>query len=114
MFKIAIICPLPLEASAVSELFDKQWEYDQTYSRAPGDLNAYSTGVIGRHNVVLVHMPNMGEVGATAASCLRASFQGIQLTLMVGICGGAPSRNQPSEDIRLGDVIIERAALGMT
>jgi len=106
-FKIAIICALPLEASAVSALFDKQWEYDQTYSRAPGDLNVYSTGVIGRHNVVLVHMSNMGKVAAaTAASCLRASFQGIQLALVVGICGGTPSGKQPSEDILLGDVVI--------
>jgi nucleoside phosphorylase len=106
-FKIAIICALPFEASTVSALFDKRWEYDQTYGRAPGDLNVYSTGVIGRHNVVLVHMPNMGKVAAaTTASCLRASFQGIRLALVVGICGGAPSRRQPSEDILLGDVVV--------
>jgi nucleoside phosphorylase len=106
-FKIAIICALPLEASAVSTLFDEQWEYDQTYGRAPGDLNVYSTGLIGHHSVVLVHMPNMGKVAAaTAAACLRASFQGIKLALVVGICGGAPSGNQPSEDILLGDVVI--------
>jgi nucleoside phosphorylase len=106
-FKIAIICALPLEASAVSALFDKQWEYDQTYGRAPGDLNVYSAGVIGYHSAVLVHMPNVGKVAAaTAASCLRASFGGIQLVLVVGICGGAPSRKQPREDILLGDVVI--------
>jgi nucleoside phosphorylase len=106
-FKIAIICALPLEASAVSALFDKQWEYDQTYGRAPGDLNFYSIGVIGYHNVVLVHMPNMGKVAAaTATAGLRASFRGIQIALVVGICGGAPSRKQPSEDILLGDVVI--------
>jgi nucleoside phosphorylase len=88
-------------------LFDKQWEYGQIYGRAPGDLNVYSTGVIGYHSAVLVHMPNMGKVAAaTAAACLRASFRGIQLALVVGICGGAPSRKQPSEDILLGDVVI--------
>jgi nucleoside phosphorylase len=79
------------------------WD-DQTYGKGP---NAYSTGVIGQHNVILVHMPNMGKVAAaTAASCLSANFPNIQLALVVGICGGAPFGNQLSEDIFLGDVII--------
>ena len=105
-FKIAIICALPLEASAVNALFDKRWD-DQIYDEAPRDSNTYSTGVIGHHNVVLVHMSNMGKVDAsTAAAGLRASFQGIQLALVVGICGGAPFGNQLSEDILLGDVVI--------
>ena len=43
-FEIAIICALPLEASAVSALFDKRWD-DRTYGKAPKDSNAYSTGV---------------------------------------------------------------------
>jgi nucleoside phosphorylase len=106
-FKIAIICALPLETSAVSALLNKQWEYDQAYSRAPGDLNVYSTGVVGRHNVILIYMPNMRKVAAAAATAsLCASFQGVRLALVVGICGGAPSRRQPSEDIRLCDVVI--------
>jgi nucleoside phosphorylase len=107
-FKIAIICALPLEASAVSALFDKRWD-DQTYGRAPRDSNTYSTGAIGYHNVVLVHMPNMGKVAAaTAAACLHASFQGIQLALVVGICGSTPTGKQPSGEILLGDVVISK------
>ncbi|KAN0077702.1 hypothetical protein V8E54_006006 [Elaphomyces granulatus] len=110
-FEIAIICALPLEASVVGACFDKQWD-DQTYGKAPGDSNAYSTGMIGHHNVVLVHMPNMGKVAAaTAAACLRASFQGIQLALVVGICGAAPFGKQKSEDILLGDVVISEGLI---
>jgi nucleoside phosphorylase len=105
-FEIAIICALPPEASAVNALFDKRWD-DRTYAKAARDSNTYSTGVIGHHNVVLVHMPNMGKVdAATAAAGLQASFQGIQLALVVGICGGVPFGNQLSEDILLGDVVI--------
>ena len=107
-FEIAIICcALPLESSTVTRaLFDKQWD-DQTYGKAPTDSNAYSTGVIGHNNVVLVHMTNMGKVAAaTAAACLHASFPKIQLALVVGICGGVPFENQPSKGIHLGDVII--------
>jgi nucleoside phosphorylase len=96
------------EASAVSALFDKRWD-DQTYGKALRDSNAYSTGVIGHHNVVLVHMPQMGKVdAATAAAYLYASFQGIQLALLVGICGGVPFGNQLSEEILLGDVVISK------
>ena len=104
-FGIAIICALPLEASTVAALFDKRWD-DQTYGKVPTDPNAYSTGIIGRHNVVLVHMPNMGTsvAAATAAASLHASFPEIQLALVVGICGGVPF--QDKRDILLGDVII--------
>src|SRR5882762_1184006 len=74
-FETAIICALPLEATTVSALFDKRWD-NQTYGKASTDSNAYSTGVIGHHNVVLVHMPNTGKVdAATAAAHLHASFQ---------------------------------------
>ncbi|KAN0069874.1 hypothetical protein V8E54_012180 [Elaphomyces granulatus] len=110
-FEIAIICALPLEASVVGACFDKQWD-DQIYGKALSDSNAYSTGVIGHHNVVLVHMPNMGKVAAaTAAACLRASFPLIQLALVVGICGAAPFGKQQSEDILLGDVVISEGLI---
>ncbi|KAL4969607.1 nucleoside phosphorylase domain-containing protein [Aspergillus stella-maris] len=103
-FRVAIICALPLEAGAVEDLFDKR--YDTNYERAPGDSNAYSTGVIGLHNVVLAHMPGMGKVAAaTAAACLRATFSAIELTLVVGVCGGVPLKRQ-EEEILLGDVVI--------
>ncbi|KAN0070035.1 hypothetical protein V8E54_011616 [Elaphomyces granulatus] len=109
-FEIAIICALPLEASVIGACFDRQWD-DQAYGKAPSDSNAYSTGVIGHHNVVLVHMPNMGKVAAaTAAACLRASFPGIQLALVVGICGATPF-GKHSGDILLGDVVISEGLI---
>ncbi|KAN0077872.1 hypothetical protein V8E54_006176 [Elaphomyces granulatus] len=110
-FEIAIICALPLEASVVGACFDEQWDH-QIYGKGPSDSNAYSTGVIGHHNVVLVHMPNMGKVAAaTAAACLRASFEGIKLALVVGICGAAPFGKQQSKDILLGDVVISEGLI---
>ena len=57
-------------------------------------------------------MPNMGMVAtATTAACLRASFQGIQLALVVGICGAAPFGKQEGEDILLGDVVISEGLI---
>jgi len=105
-FGIAIICALPLEASAIVSCFDEQYD-DHVYGKASGDSNAYSIGMIGRHYVVLTHIPNGGKVAAaTAAAYLRASFQGIQLALVVGICGATPIGKQEGRNIFLGDVII--------
>ena len=106
-FEIAIICALALEADAVEALFDHRWDDEsQPYDKAPGDPNAYSTGAIGRHNVVLAHMPHMGKANpaAVATNC-RVSFTNIKLALVVGVCGVVPSKADGSE-IVLGDVII--------
>ncbi|KAF4446198.1 hypothetical protein F53441_10174 [Fusarium austroafricanum] len=106
-FEIAIVCALTLEADAVIASFDHHWDEDNgpPFGKARGDPNSYSTGVIGCHNVVLAHLPGMGKVAAgnIAAFC-RMSFPNINLALVVGICGGAPSYEKG--DIHLGDVII--------
>ncbi|KAH0539082.1 hypothetical protein FGG08_004380 [Glutinoglossum americanum] len=106
-FEIAVICALQSEADAVEALFDKIWE-DEGYifGKAPGDTNTYTTGLIGRHNVVLAWMPTMGKgSAASVASSFRSSFEGIKLALLVGICGGVPD-GTGDEEVLLGDVII--------
>jgi nucleoside phosphorylase len=107
-FKIAIICALPLEADAVEALFDKFWGDDgEMYGKALGDPNAYTTGVIGLHNVVLAYLPGMGKgSAASASSSFRSSFGGIKLALVVGICGGVPNGTDAEKEVLLGDVII--------
>ncbi|KAF3291566.1 hypothetical protein TWF970_000780 [Orbilia oligospora] len=106
-FEIAIICALPLEANAVESLFDVRWDADRdVYGKAATDPNAYSTGVIGHHNVVLAHMPGMGNAAAaSAAAHCRSSFEGIKLGFVVGVCGGVPF-TKDREEIVLGDVVI--------
>lgn len=104
-FKVAIICALPLESDAVQDMLDKRWD-EVKYGKTPGDPNHYTTGVIGRHNVVVVHMPGMGKSnGASVAANCRASFMNLGLVLVVGICGGVPFAKNGAE-IVLGDVII--------
>lgn len=109
-FEIAVICALPIEADAVDAVFDHHWDDDGVpYDKAAGDPNAYSTGVVGRHNVVLAHMPGMGKASAAAvASNCRASFPNIKLALIVGVCGVVPFRPGSSETAEtvLGDVIV--------
>ena len=60
---------------------------------------------IGRHDVVLSYMPGMGKgAAASVASGLRISYPGVQLALVVGVCGGAPVLPD-NRQIYLGDVI---------
>src|SRR5213595_807168 len=83
-FEIAVICAHTLEVDAVDALFDHHWDDDSPpYDKNPGDPNAYSTGAIGRHNVVLAHMPGIGKASAAtvAASC-RSSFPNIKLAVV--------------------------------
>ncbi|KAI0901657.1 purine and uridine phosphorylase [Annulohypoxylon nitens] len=104
-FDIAIICALPIEAQAVDAIFDDEYK---GFGKQAGDMNTYTTGRIGSHNVVLTHMPGMGKgTASSTAASLRYSFAGIKIALVVGICGGVPS--SPPTEILLGDVIISDA-----
>jgi nucleoside phosphorylase len=111
-FNIAIVCALPLEFDAVTLLIDEFWdETGDTYGRAVGDSNSYTTGRIGTHHVVVALLPGMGKVNAAVAVAgLRASYTNIRLTLLVGICGGVP-RAGSSDEILLGDVIISETVV---
>lgn len=109
-FEVAIFCALPQEADAVIALFDQHWNRKE-YEKVCGDPNSYTLGAIGNYNVVLVHMPGMGKnIAASVASSCRASFSGIRLALVVGICGGVPlgvnSKLSVTTERILGDVII--------
>ncbi|KAI1132527.1 hypothetical protein F5Y10DRAFT_196580 [Nemania abortiva] len=105
-FEIAIICALPLEYDAVTLLFDEFWDKDgDSYGRAIGDHNTYTTGHMGHHNVVLVLLPQIGKAHAAgAAASLRASYTRLRLAFLAGICGGVPQAGK--QRIFLGDVII--------
>jgi nucleoside phosphorylase len=111
-FAVAIICALTLEAEAVEALFDETYDrLSESYKKQPGDNNAYFTGRIGNHNVVLCCMPRMGKGNAASvAASLKISYQRIQVALVVGICGGAPC-TPDKEEIFLGDVIISDAVI---
>ncbi|WQF86748.1 Putative nucleoside phosphorylase domain-containing protein [Colletotrichum destructivum] len=111
---VAIVCALTLEADAVCALFDEHWDDDVVADLvAPGDTNSYSMGKIGRHHVVLIHMAGMGKsYSATAAAYCKASFPGIGVALLVGICGGVPKATAMGiPTIVLGDVIISEGVI---
>ncbi|SPO06456.1 uncharacterized protein DNG_09146 [Cephalotrichum gorgonifer] len=105
-FTIGIICALPLEAGAILRVFDRTWSVTRSGKRK-GDTNQYSLGSLGPHNVVLVHIPKdvePFEAAAMATAC-RKSFPNIDLLVVVGACGGAPT-STGTDEILLGDVVI--------
>lgn len=74
------------------------------------DDNNYILGRSGEHNVVITWPPRDGTNSAahTVTNMLR-TFPNVRFGLLVGIGGGAPkapSKDHPSKDIRLGDVVV--------
>lgn len=115
-FYVAILCALTLEADAVEALFDHIWDGPEDkecpFGKASGDPNSYTLGVIGRHNVVLAHMPGMGVASAASvASSCKMSFPHIKLGAVVGICGAVPGSDSRNRERLLGDAIISTGAV---
>ena len=98
------ICAVQTEFVAACELLDE--EHPLLPTNSPHDDNAYTLGRIGDHHIVIACLPK-GRYGvASAASVAKdmlGSFESIQIGLMVGIGGGAPSGKH---DIRLGDIVV--------
>lgn len=107
-FEVAVICALPSEYDAVSFLFDEFWDEDgDQYGKASGDPNHYTTGRMGKYNVVLALLRHMGTISAaSAAASMRSSYRALKLALLVGVCGGVPQGEHG--EVLLGDVIISK------
>lgn len=110
---IAIICAIAIEYDAICLVVDEFWDEDgEQYGRAVGDNNTYTTGCIGKHNVVIALLPQMGKINAAAAAAnLRSSYSQLELVLLVGICGGIPYYNGGEMEILLGDVVISKCVI---
>jgi nucleoside phosphorylase len=107
-FEIAIICSLACEAEAIEASLDEVYDrFGEFYDKEPVDRNLYINGRIGKHNVVLCQAPEAGKCSsASVASSLMFSYTGVQLALVVGVCGGVPSPSCSERDIFLGDIVI--------
>jgi len=104
-YTVGWICALPTEMAAAQATLD---ERHNPLQQDPNDHNTYILGRIGVHNVVLACLPS-GVTGTIAAAIVAmqmfSSFNRLRFGLMVGIGGGAPSKEN---DIRLGDVVVSK------
>lgn len=105
-FEIAIVCAKALEYDAVCLLVDGFWNEDgDSFGRAEGDLNTYTTGYMGGFNIVVVLLCDPGEAAAAGATAsLRSSYTRITLLLLTGTCDGVP--DAMGKELLLGDVVI--------
>ncbi|KAB8079412.1 nucleoside phosphorylase domain-containing protein [Aspergillus leporis] len=111
-FEICIICASPLEAAAVSVVFDKIYHMGDTNKHVheqqpiPRNYAAYTMGRIAGHRVVLACLPGLGKVYSAGESRrLKERFKGLKLALLVGICGAIP-KSPDGQDIIIGDTIV--------
>ncbi|KAG4263867.1 hypothetical protein FPRO04_09195 [Fusarium proliferatum] len=114
-YTVGWVCALSTEFTAAQEQFDEEYEpHESPEHREPNDFNVYSFGKIKGHMVVVAVMPN-GQYGtasaATVAKDMIRSFRNIRFGLMVGIGGGAPTKQH---DIRLGDVVVSSPTPGQS
>ncbi|KAL4903146.1 hypothetical protein BDW74DRAFT_169079 [Aspergillus multicolor] len=101
-YTVGWICALPKELAAAQALLD---ELHPPLPQDSSDLNNYTLGRMGAHNVVMACLPSgvMGTVSAArVANNMRSTFRCLRFGLMVGIGGGVPG----AEDVRLGDVVV--------
>ncbi|CCT75069.1 related to ankyrin [Fusarium fujikuroi IMI 58289] len=100
-YTVGWVCALPKELTAATAMLDHQ---QQPLSKPRNDINSYTLGSIGPHNIAITCLPK-GMIGnvpaATVASHLVTTFPSIKVGLMVGIGGGVPSNK-----VRLGDVVV--------
>jgi nucleoside phosphorylase len=103
-YQIGIICALALEKAAVEAMLDEE---HPRLKRTEHDVNDYTLGRIGIHNVAIACLP-AGLLGngpaAIVATNMARSFP-IKFGLMAGIGGGVWSKKA---DIRLGDVVVSQ------
>ena len=102
-YTVGWICALPIEKAVAEVALDVRHD---PLSQRRDDINIYSLGSIGAHNVAIACLP-AGVTGTISAAVvaihMRSTFGRIKFSLMVGIGGGVPGVDI---DIRLGDVVV--------
>lgn len=105
-YAVGWVCALPLEMAAAKGMLDEI--HPDLTDQAPQDRNIYILGKTQGHNVAIACLPegtNESATAATAAKDMLQTFKSIRFVLLVGLGGGAPS---PTQDIRLGDVVVSQ------
>jgi nucleoside phosphorylase len=106
-YTVGWITALALEGAAAEAMLDV--EHEEPQWQHENDHNNYTLGSIGKHNVVIVSLPEAygPTAAATAVSQMLSTFKSVRIGLMVGIGGGIPSL-ESGHDIRLGDIVVSR------
>lgn len=108
-YTVGWVAVLPCEIDAARLVFENEHE---SLPGVEGDNNTYILADVERHNMVLT-FPPLGKTGVaavtTCATNMMRTFTNIQFILVVGVASGAPRApdlEDPSKDLRLGDVVV--------
>lgn len=103
-YTVGWICALTEEFVAAQAFLDEK--HERLKDQDSKDSNNYVLGKMSDHNIVIACLP-LGQYGIDSAAGVAInmvrSFPNIRIGLMVGIGGGAPSKQH---DIRLGDIVV--------
>lgn len=109
-YTVGWICAITVERVAAEVLLDET--HASPEYRDEHDDNIYLLGKFGEHNTVIATLPE-GEYGTSSAASVAnnmvRSFPNVRFGLMVGVGGGAPSKQH---DIRLGDIVVSSPGKG--
>jgi nucleoside phosphorylase len=109
-YTLGWIAASPVELAAALLVFEEIHAEPVDYEQCNKDLNTYTWGRIGKHNIVLTNL-SIGVFGtnpsATTAWSLVNTFPYIEAGLVVGVGSGVPDL-QEDYDIRLGDVVVSQ------
>jgi nucleoside phosphorylase len=99
-YSVGWVCALSKEQTTATAMLDHR---HADLPKPPNDLNTYTLGSIGKHNVVIACLPE-GDIGTSAAAIMAtwmiSTFPRIKFGMLVGIGGGIPPK------VRLGDVVV--------
>ncbi|KAL5332662.1 nucleoside phosphorylase domain-containing protein [Aspergillus crustosus] len=108
-YTVALITSLHEEYTSASYMLDE--EFNSPFLNPNSDTNFYNFGRIGDHYVVITCLPpgRFGSISTCRAAVnMLRTFSNLRFALLIGIGGGAPSREH---DIRLGDVVVSEPDL---
>jgi nucleoside phosphorylase len=105
---VGIVTALPREFKAVVAMLEDPTVVEISDKGAD---QTYVLGVLpsknGKHSVAALLLPDVGNNSSgIGAALLTANYPSIECVFMVGIAGGVPDPSDPSEHVRLGDVVV--------
>lgn len=108
LYTIGWITALHIERAAATAFLDDVHESPERFEQNASDQNSYTWGRMGKHNIVIVSLPEGTDgtaAAATTTSKLLSSLPQIRIGLLVGI-GGGVAQPHTGQDIRLGDIVV--------
>jgi nucleoside phosphorylase len=105
---IGIVTALPREFKAVAAMVENSNVVELS---TKGADQTYMLGALpsknGHHSVVVLLLPDIGNNSSgIGAALLTSNYPSVECVFMVGIAGGIPNPSDPSEHVRLGDVVV--------